>query len=100
LRRRLVEMGYSISDERIAAENGRLYPIIKVKLGTGGPLDLLQQEIGPINAVRGDTAVMAYARWRLDVLTSEMEGAGDAMALERREEYIERCRVLEEYLKG
>lgn len=73
LRRWLAAHGYSLVDERLAAERGRFYVALAAEPGAGPPLDDLELEVGPLLLARAGPDFLAYARRELRLLHAEVD---------------------------
>ena len=88
LRRRMTGMGWRITDEALARDGRRIYPILAAERGAQ-PLSEIEAEVGPILLKKKPPMLRDYADFRLRVAQKALSGArngGDAenvRALER-----------------
>lgn len=92
LRRTLVELGYRITDERIAPDGRRNYVIIAAEPGRAN-YDERELTVGPVLLKTLPETLAPYAAFRLRVADKALRGAeagGDALQIEalRREKAI------------
>ncbi|MDL2225588.1 class I SAM-dependent methyltransferase [Eubacteriales bacterium OttesenSCG-928-M02] len=98
VRRRVAELGFTITEEAIAVENGRHYPILRIAPGTMPPMGLLEEEIGPINLTRHTPEVAGYLRYRKQVAEKILRNMEKGGAEHTRQYHQELLSLLEQRL--